>query len=258
MSSLTKTELINNSAVSLALETQYSCHTTRAPRDTFKHTLYPIKQLPAFQTALQASRDGDKRIAQYIVTNKKQMLIAREGTPSASIPGHQDMDNAPVLAAGHIFFNAAGEVVGLSNESDDFKALEVDSMLWPVIILNLLKIPLATPFIIIPSTLDLDKTDSISTTGEFELTLTDRLTLTENLSSNLREDILKANQNDMIITREHLSEQRRQQQVRLYTVLTDNAPSQTHGRFFPSPPASKKRKHYDHEDGFAIEIATLS
>lgn len=240
MSSLTKTELIDNSTTSLALDAQYICNKTPVSRDAFKHLLYPIKQLPAFRTALQASSDDDKRIAQYVVTNEKKLLIAREGTPSASTPGHRDMSHGPVIAAGHIFFNAAGDVVGLSNESDDFEELTVHSMLWPVLILHLTNTPLATPFIIIPSIID---KHGFNTPGEFELTRADRIQLADKLAPSLSQALLETNQDDVIITREHGSKKHHLSQA--------NAPMSSNREiFFPF----KKQQKTNHDVGLtAIE-----
>ena len=220
MSSLTKAELIDHSATFLAHRTHYISHKAPFPRETFKHFLFPVKKLSALQTN---RHDDDKRIAQYVVTTQKTLLIAREGTPSSSTPSHQDMSHGHVLAAGHIFFNAANEVVGLSNESDDFEELSVHSMLWPVLILHLTGTTLATPFILIPSVID---NDGFNTSGEFELTRADRIMLTEKLSPRFCQAIQNANQAEAIIIREHLSKK--------HLVSTANTPHSSHREiFFP-------------------------
>jgi hypothetical protein len=196
--SLTKVEFIH-SATSLLHETQYSCQSkTDVVLLCFKHCLYPIKQLPAFLSALQASNE-DIRIARYIVTHKKQLLLAREGHPSASIPGHQHMTDSSILAAGRIFFNAQGEIVGLSNESEDFPTLALQSMLWPVLILHFMHVPLTTPFLVIPYADT--QTGDVHLLHQFELTLTDRFNITSLLPESFCHNLIAANQHETTLIR---------------------------------------------------------
>lgn len=184
------------SVESLNIQTRYTCP-SRPPSRPYKHHLYPVKQFPALHTALHAKKDNDVRIIQYIVTPQKKLLLAQEGPSSAFIPTHKEMMTNPalikasVLAAGYLFLNTSGEIIGISNESDDFVDLNLQSLLYPVAILHLMNAPIAKTFSVIP-------TD----THQFELTLEDRQTIVETLPLSLIKAILAANQDPKVIVRE--------------------------------------------------------
>jgi len=192
-------DIFIRSAASLHQEMPYTCR-SRPPSRLYKYHLYPIQLLQTLHAALQARKDNDVRLIQYVVTPQNELLSAQEGSPGMFIPTHKEMNlkantaaKASVLGAGYLFLNASGEIIGISNESDDFKAQSLLSLLWPVSILHLMKAPIAEIFSIIPNTTD---------THQFELTTQDRQDLVEKLPLSLIKAILAANQKTKVMTRE--------------------------------------------------------
>lgn len=189
---LTKTELIRQFKQSLVDKIQYESTHPLPIRDTSKHQIYSVEQLSALQASLQNSGVDDGRLAKYVISHKKKMLLARAGERSASIPGHVDMSSGPMLAAGYIFFNDSGDVTGLSSEVTElilepnnptvFNELNMHSMLWPVLILSLAKIPMAESFSL------------ISSHGELALTSAERSALISTIPLTLGRALVKANQ----------------------------------------------------------------
>jgi hypothetical protein len=144
MSELTKAEFLKNVSYlkteTKSLDVNYS---SRSHHDAFRFFLYPISQLNKFQHWILTTTNDDKRIAKFVVTKDKTLLIAQDGKASHLIPHHGDMAKHGALAAGFIFFNLNGEVIGVSNESDDFKDQSLQRMIWPLIILLTKGVPLA-------------------------------------------------------------------------------------------------------------------
>ena len=185
-----KAEFINSSGL-LTPTLHYPSHSIAHPPD-YKYVLYPIKKIDAFHNELRTSNTDDFRIAQYIVTDKQQLLISREGTPGMTIPRHQHMNKGSILSAGYIFFEGkSGKIVGISNESSDFEHLNLKCLLWPVAILQLMNAPVADIFSITPN----------HEIRQFELNKKDRQTIVEGIPSRLRKSALAANQCDKIIKR---------------------------------------------------------
>ena len=189
---LTKTELIRQFKQSLVDKIQYGSTLPQPLRDTSKHQIYSVEQLSVLQSSLHNSGVDDARLAKYVVTHKKKILLARAGERSASIPGHVDMSSGPMLAAGYIFFNDFGDITGLSSEVTDlilernnptvFNELNMHSMLWPVLILSLAKMPMAESFSL------------ISSHGELALTSAERTALINAIPLTLGRALVKANQ----------------------------------------------------------------
>jgi hypothetical protein len=191
-------DIFIHSAESLNQETPYTC-ASRPPSRPYKYHLYPIKLISALNTVLQARKDNDTRLIQYIVSPQNELLLTQEGPPSTFIPTHKEMKLKPtstkvsVLAAGYLFLNSAGEIIGISNESEDFKEQSLLSLLRPVAILHIMKAPIAKNFSVIPNTPD---------THQFELTAEDRQEIVEKLPLNFIKVMLAANQKTKVITRE--------------------------------------------------------
>lgn len=162
--------------------------------DVFRFSLYPISQLNKFQHWILTTTNDDKRIAKFVVTKNKTLLIAQEGKASHLIPHHGDMAKHGALAAGFIFFNLNGEVIGVSNESDDFKNQSLHSMLWPLIILLTKGVPLAPLITVINH-------DPIM---QLHITKNDLEQMITDLSDNLRASIEKANNISDVIIHEKL------------------------------------------------------
>ena len=164
MSELTKADFLKNVSY-LKTETRALDvnHASRQSHDVFRFSLYPISQLNKFQHWVLSTTNDDKRIAKFVVTKAKTLLIAQEGKASHLIPRHRDMAKDGALAAGFIFFNLNGQVIGVSNESDDFKDQALQRMLWPLIIMLTKGVPLAPLITVInhdPMTqLDITKDD---------------------------------------------------------------------------------------------------
>jgi hypothetical protein len=156
-------------------------------------------------------------LIQYVVSPQNELLLAQEGIPSTFIPTHKEMKlkttsaTVSVFAAGYLFLNSAGEIIGISNESDDFKEQDLLSLLRPVSILHILKAPVAKNFSVIPSTLE---------THQFELTAENRQEIVEKLPLNCIEAMLTANQKTKIITREPTSSAQIMQGVRREVLFT--------------------------------------
>lgn len=188
------------SAESLNIKTRYTCP-SRPPSRPYKYHLYPVKQISTLHTALQAKKDNDVRIIQYIVTSQKKLLLAQEGSSSTFTPTHKEMMinparvKATVRAAGYLFLNTCGEIIGISNESEDFSNLSRESLLYPVAILHLMNAPIAKTFSVILT----------SDTDQFELTLEDRQTIVDKLPLNLIQEMLAANQSTKVIVRKPMT-----------------------------------------------------
>jgi hypothetical protein len=79
---------------------------------------------------------SEKYSLRYLVTPNMQILFAKEGQLSKSIPGHRHMADT-CLAAGNIFFSKDySRFTLITHDSGDFKP-NANSLLWPLIILSL-------------------------------------------------------------------------------------------------------------------------
>ena len=195
MSELTKAEFLKKvSYLKTETKSLNVNHASRSRYDVFRFSLYPISQLKKFQHWILTTTNDDKRIAKFVVTKNKTLLIAQEGKASHLIPHHTDMAKHGALAAGFIFFNLNGEVIGVSNESDDFKDQALQRMLWPLIILLTKGVPLAPLITVINH-------DPIM---QLHITKSDLDQMIADLSHDLRSSIEKANNISDVIIHEKL------------------------------------------------------
>lgn len=88
---------------------------------------------------------SEKYSLRYLVTPNMQMLFAKEGQLSKTIPGHRHMADT-CLAAGNIFFSKDySRVTMITHDSGDFQP-NANSLLWPIIILTLCSAPSCPAF----------------------------------------------------------------------------------------------------------------
>ena len=195
MSELTKAEFLENVSF-LKKDTQELDlkHSSRQHLEAFRFSFYPISQLNKFQRWIITTTNDDKRIAKFVVTKDKTLLIAQEGKAGHLIPRHGDMAKHGALAAGFIFFNPSGEVIGVSNESDDFKDHTLQRMLWPLIILLTKGVPLGPLITVINH-------DPLM---QLHITKSDLDQMMTNLSDDVRLSIEKANNISDVIVYEKL------------------------------------------------------
>lgn len=179
---------------------RYTCP-TRPPSRPYKHHLYPVTQVSALITAIQARKqETDIRFIQYVVTPQKKILLAQAEGSDAFIPTHQSMaymnlgqTNSSVLSAGFIFLSPEGKIMGISNESQDFPNQSLESILWVVAGLYVLNVPTEENLSIIPNT---------PNTMQFLLTTADRQIILEQLPYNTIRMLIAAHQDSKVIIRQ--------------------------------------------------------
>ena len=148
-----------------------------------KTILYPVSYLNTMPIG------DDKRIVKYITTLQKRAILARA---DQAVCGHSDMNSTAVLAAGYLFLNDKREVIGISNESHDFEQQSVFSLLWPLIILQIKRVPIIAQFSIIDS----------KAQSEYPLDLNDRIAITQALTASQRQAIRGANSSNTVSIRD--------------------------------------------------------
>ncbi len=179
----------------LSPQVRSTCPIGPSPELYYKHHIFPVKLFSLLLTTLQAKPDHDERSIKLIVNLQKKLLLAQAGPHGTYVPSHKNMASSlmkpSVLSAGLMYLGPQGEVIGLSNENNDFE-LSVKSLLWPLIIMHLMNnVPIDGSLSIIGSH-----------GASFELTLTDREDIIENLALQTLQSLLHANRDTRVIIRE--------------------------------------------------------
>ncbi len=188
-----KDEFIN-AAKSLHYQLRVTCPLGSPPELYYKHHIFPVKLLSLLLKTLQAKPDHDERSIKFIVNQLKKLLLAQAGTPGTYTPSHSNMTSSvmkpSVLSAGVIYLDPQGQILGLSNENDNFD-VSVKSLLWPLSILHLMNVPLSSNLSIIGK----DETP-------FELTIKDREDIIDHLPLQTLQLLLHANRDTKVMVRE--------------------------------------------------------
>lgn len=102
----------------------------------------------------------------------------------------------PVLAAGNFFFNAKGEITAFNHDCPDFEST-VESLVWPLLIAELMQAPLAESFHLISHVLDQEH-NKIPKAYVY-LNQADRQSLRSEISKKTRDTIQEDNQDAQVI-----------------------------------------------------------
>ncbi len=208
---LTKDKLITNFSYWLHSNKEHMPLPNRGRHSVLprEHRFYPVRQFSSLIQLLQIIPDDSHQfMGRYIVSYEHRMLFSRDGEPGFFIPTHVQMSHhRPVLAAGNFFFNLNGEITAFNHDSPDFQ-LPVESLVWPLIISELMGAPLAEDFHLIPNTIDMHC--NIIPTQHIYLSKTDRQSLLSDLPGDLRKTIEDANSDVRVILNENQSLERYQ------------------------------------------------
>jgi len=128
----------------------YSPKRTFSPLKKKAYAIYPLTQLDTFITALKKlacstdseSDDENAHSMRFVVTADKQILFAREGVVSASIPRHEEI-RGKCLAAGKIVFSQDYKSIIKVNHCSGGFCPKFSSLVWPLAILAQMRAPLA-------------------------------------------------------------------------------------------------------------------
>ncbi|MFY7697461.1 MAG: hypothetical protein ACOVQX_01350 [Legionella sp.] len=156
-----------------------------------RHRFYPIKQLEALIDVLSKMDDDEdddyKFSIRYLVTEDKQLLLAREGKEGKYIPAHKTIRNR-CLAAGNLYFSRDfKKIIKINHQSGDFQP-SIESLLWPLAILYFMQAPLEKNLII-----ELNKKSINHTIMSTELIVSD-IVLKKLLPHELATTVIEANQ----------------------------------------------------------------
>lgn len=178
----------------LNYQQRVTCPLGSPPELYYKHHIFPVKLLSLLLTTLQAKPDHDERSIKFIVNQLKKLLLAQAGAPGTYTPSHSDMTASvmkpSVLSAGVVYLDPQGQILGLSNENDNFE-ISIKSLLWPLAILHLMNVPLTSNLSIIGK----DATP-------FELNVGDREDIISLLPLQTLQLLLHANRDAKVMVRE--------------------------------------------------------
>lgn len=197
---LTKAQLMANFSHWLNSHTHYTPLPHRSLHSVLRteHRFYPIRQYDSLIKLMQLITDDSHQfMGRYIVTTERRMLVAREGEPGFFIPTHLQMSrHKPVLAAGNFFFNAKGEITAFNHDCPDFETT-VESLVWPLIITELMNASLAESFHLISHVLDQER--NMIPKAYVYLSQADRQALRAEISKETRDTIQEDNQDTQVI-----------------------------------------------------------